>query len=80
VVEKLGAQRREEALCDGVVPTIARSTHARDDAGVRKCGTVFVARVRTAAIGMVNETSPWMPQSQRLVQSFKGKQRDRWCR
>src|SRR5581483_1566120 len=64
-VYELGLQRREEALCDRVVPTIAFATHAADEPGARECALVLLARVLATAIGVMNESGSWTPSLQR---------------
>jgi hypothetical protein len=61
-------QRREEALGDGVVPTVARGTHAASGAVLLEQRAVLGARVLAAAVGVMNEprrrtaTSQSMPE------------------
>src|SRR5262245_35270286 len=61
VVNELGAQRREEALRDGVVPAVALLAHALGHAHRSERSTVVVAGVRAPAVGVVNERAaePW---------------------
>ena len=54
-VDQLCLQGREEALRDGVVPAVADTAHAADDAAGRQLGSVELARVLTATVRVVNE-------------------------
>src|SRR5438045_3079438 len=55
VIDELGANGAEEALCDGIVPTVALATHAGHEAAAGESGSVFSTGVGTAAIRMVHE-------------------------
>src|SRR5271169_3726694 len=57
VVDELGAERGEEALCGGVVPAVTSSAHAGDDASVSKRAGVLVARVGAPAVRVVHEAA-----------------------
>ena len=50
VSDQLRLKCREEALDDGVIPTIALSAHAADDARLTKLLLVGVARVLTSTV------------------------------
>src|SRR5882672_7352214 len=53
---ELTLERREEALGDGVVPAVFLPAHAALEASGVQGLSVVAARVRAAAIGVVNET------------------------
>src|SRR5262245_250879 len=65
-------QRREEALGDGVVPAVAAPAHARSDAMRGERGSVRLARVLTAAVGVMDERSCIAPPlAQRHLERFE---------
>jgi hypothetical protein len=45
VIHELRSEGAEEALCDGIVPTISLAAHARHEAVVGKSGAVVGAGV-----------------------------------
>lgn len=50
-----GFEGRKEAFGDGVVPHIARATHAARDADIAQQALEVFARVLRAAVGVVDE-------------------------
>ena len=68
VVHPLGFQGCEEALGNGIVETVAGATHAGDDAGGLERRPVLLARVRAAAVGVVDQRSRGAPRSQGSIQ------------
>ena len=65
---ELALEGREEALGDGIIPAISLPTHAALEAFGVQGLSVVGARVRAAAIGVVNETGGRAPPRQRRVQ------------
>src|SRR5450759_5037943 len=53
VLAELALDRREEALHDGIVPTVATPAHAADDAARIEDVLIVRARVRAALVGVM---------------------------
>lgn len=71
-VDELDLQRREEALGDGVVPSIAPAAHAANDPVLRQHTLVVAAGVLTPTIRVVQRARQWPPTGQRHAEGVEG--------
>ncbi len=74
-LEHLHAQRAEEALRHGVVPTVALATHARDQAVLGQEGPAIPARIRGSAIGVMHQSRSRPSSVKRSSQRLRGEGR-----
>ena len=72
VLAELALDRREEALHDGIVPTVAAPAHAADDAARLEDILIVLARVRAALVGMMEEAKVWAPALECHLQGLDG--------
>src|SRR5437899_2404170 len=56
-MDKLGLERREKALDDGVVVAVALAAHAADDAELAHRALIIPARILAASIRMMNQAA-----------------------
>lgn len=68
VIEVFTFQGCEDGFRNGVVPTIARAAHATSDTKTAEALRVLFARVRTTAVGVMNESRWWPSVSHCCVQ------------
>src|SRR5262245_42048124 len=68
VVDEFGAEGREEALRHGIVPAVASSAHARDDAVPVQQLPVTITCIGAAAVRVVNETAGWASTSEGVLE------------
>ena len=71
VVFQLGFERPEEALDDGVIPTVAPAAHAALDSMLAQHGLILLARVLRPPVGVVHEITGWRSVVERLPESRK---------